>query len=181
MNNSHSLQESTTDCCTYLGDAEETGIYSPQPLPLVNYAQDYAALLDKPDGGGNFITPSRQKRLSITAVSAPSKKSNKVSFRTPTGQDVDLADTPSSPPDDDDANYDNEIFTQQMTPSSRKRSAAAAGDTRATKRRKTAANNVILTPHAEKPPMLTFEDDEHDIPEIDDTINEDEELEKIIG
>ena len=153
LNDSHSLQESTTNCCTYLGDAEETGIYSPQPLPLVNYAQEYAAL-DTPDGG-TFITPPKQKRLSITAVSAPSKRSNKVSFRTPTGKAVDLADTPSSPPDNDDANYDNEIFTQQMAPSSRKRS-AAADDTdtgqRVTKRRKTAANNVISTPHTEKPP-----------------------------
>ena len=146
LNESHNLQESTSDCCMYLGDAEETGIYSPQPLPLVNYAQEYA--LDATDGNINFITPPKQKRLSITAVSAPSKKSNKVRFTTPTGEDLDLADTPSSPPDDD-ANYDNEIFTQQTTPSSRKRPAADSSTgtgKRVTKRRKTAGNNVIITP-----------------------------------
>ena len=181
LNDSHNLQESTTDCCTYLGDAEETGIYSPQPLPSVNYAQDYA--LDATDGaaGTNFSTPPKKKRLSITAVSAPSKKSNKVRFTTPTGEELDLADTPSSPPDDD-ANYDNDIFTQQTTPSSRKRPDAA--DTtentgkRVTKRRKTAGNNVIITP----PNTLNFDNnDEQGIPEIDDSINDDEELEKIIG
>ena len=178
LNDSHNLQESTTDCCTYLGDAEETGIYSPQPLPLVNYAQDYA--LDATDGDTNFITPPKKKRLSITAVSAPSKKSNKVRFTTPTGEELDLADTPSSPPDD--ANYDNDIFTQQTTPSSRKRSAADTTEgtgKRVTKRRKTAGNNVIITP----PNTLNFDNNnnEQGIPEIDDSINDDEELEKIIG
>ena len=185
LNDSHNLQESNNDCCTYLGDAEETRIYSPQPLPLVNYAEDYA--LDATDGaaGTNFITPTNKKRLSITAVSAPSKKSNKVRFTTPTGEELDLVDTPSSPPDD---NYDNDIFTQQTTPSSRKRPAAdttsSSTGKRVTKRRKTAGNNVIITP-PQPPNTLNFDigddDDEQGIPEIDDSINDDEELEKIIG
>ena len=181
LNETHSLQETSSDCCTYLGDAQETGNYSPKPLPLINYAEEYA---DSADGGAsnNFITPPKQQRLSITAVSAPSKKSNKVKFTTPTGEQRNFDD--SSPPDDD-TNYDNDIFTQQ-TPS-RKRPAPATDTSikRATKRRKTAANNVIIT--ALPPPeMLSDEDNNNDDAAshvgdgFDDSINEDE-LDKIIG
>ena len=108
INSSHTLQEDNNDCCTYLGDADETGIYSPQPLPLVNYARDYGGDDSTDAPGNNFITPPRQQRLSIGAVSAPSKKSNKVRFTTPTGEELGLDDddTASSHHDDDDINYD---------------------------------------------------------------------------
>ena len=179
LNDSHNLQENNNDFCTYLGDATETGVYSPHPLPLVNYAEDYAPDDSTDAAGNNFITPPKKNQLSITAVSAPSKKSNKVRFRTPTGEEVGLDDAHSP---DDTTNYDNDIFTQQTTPSSRKRPATAA-DTgkRIAKRRKTAANNVIITPPHTLHSDAGDDDDEHGVPEIDDSINDDEELEKIIG
>ena len=83
INSTHTLQEDNSDCCTYLGDADETGIYSPQPLPLVNYARDYGVDDSTDAPGNNCITPPRQQRLSIGAISAPSKKIKQSTFYNP--------------------------------------------------------------------------------------------------
>ena len=123
-------QEDTKEICTYLGDADDS--YSqPCMLPLVHYAENYddstdAAVLPAAltTGVDATTTPPRQQRLSIKSVSAPSKKSHKVKFTTPTGEGVHM--------DDDDINGeedDDDLFVTQHTPKttkSRKRSASTA-------------------------------------------------------
>ena len=127
------LHEDATDLCTYLGDG---GSSSPCLLEMTNYAEIYdddftdAAVGDSPQPSA--ITPPA--KLAIASVSAPKKgrsslttPKNKVTFTTPTGENIVMNDS------DDEIEEDDELlFLTQQSPTTpktsrgKKRSAATA-------------------------------------------------------
>ena len=177
------LQEDTKEICTYLGDADDS--YSqPCMLPLVNYAKTYddstdaAVLPALTTGVDATTTPPRQQRLSIKSVSAPSKKSNKVKFTTPTGEGVNMDD-------DDDINSeedDDHLFVTQHTPKTTKNTKRSTAT--APLRGKRLATTVSTTGGASKNKKTEYLSDyigNINTEEFDDNIIDDDELDNIIA
>ena len=181
------LQEDNIEMCTYLGDADETagGTYSPCLLPLVKYVETYdstdAAALEA-ISDADVITPPKKQTLAIQSVSAPNKKSNKVTITTPTGEGVSIDDDDNIEEDNDDL-----LFTQRTPPTpkttkSRKRSAATAtsaplqGKRLATTAAPTGASKMKKTEY-----LSDYIGSGNDNEDFDDNIIDDDELDKIIA
>ena len=192
------LHEDNKELCTYLRDGEEDS--SPCLLPLVNYADTYNDSTDGSTADTLAITPPLTKRLAINSVSAPKKTShrgkfttpsNKVTFKTPTGEDIAINE------DDELEDDDNLFLTQQSPPptpktsKSIKRSATAAA-TEAHPPPQRRGKRLPTTTAYEPPPAATHKknkppDDLNDyIANSDDDINDevlndDDDHDKIIA